>query len=236
MAVKFKMDILPQPDDETCGATCLHALYRYYGEEISLPEVIREIPAWETGGTIAVILGCHALLKGYKARIYTYNLQVFDPTWFHEGVDLTEKLKKQYEAKEDPKVRWATQAYIKFLSLGGEIRFEELNVDLLRKYLDKGKPVLTGLNATYLYRCARELNNEYEDIKGYVMGHFVILGRYIKKQKKVEILDPLMSNPFLNQKYKINVDRVINSIMLGILTYDANLLIVDRKKHSEETE
>ncbi len=79
------VDILPQPDDTTCGPTCLHAAYRYYGDIISLTQVIREVRKLKGGGTLAVFLACHALKRGYQAKIYTYNLHVFDPTWFIEG-------------------------------------------------------------------------------------------------------------------------------------------------------
>jgi hypothetical protein len=232
----LRLQILPQPDDETCGATCLHAMYSYYGESLSLEEVISEIPTWETGGTIAVLLGCHALGKGYKATIYTYNLHVFDPTWFHEGIDIAAKLRLQVQHKFEPKIQWASQAYLKFLSLGGELRFEELNRELLKSYLHKGIPVLTGLNATYLYRCARELNNEYDDIRGTSMGHFVILSDYDEEKGIIHIADPLNSNPFANQLYSVNVDRVMNSIMLGILTYDANLLVIEQEKENRDAD
>jgi ABC-type bacteriocin/lantibiotic exporter with double-glycine peptidase domain len=80
MALGF--DIQSQPDKVTCGPTCLHALYQYYGEDISLKQVVREVKQLKAGGTLAVMLGNHALKRGYKALIYTYNLTVFDPSWF----------------------------------------------------------------------------------------------------------------------------------------------------------
>lgn len=224
----LQLEILPQPDDETCGATCLQAIYNFYGDDIELESLIKEIPTWETGGTIAVLLGIHALTKNYKVTVYTYNLHVFDPTWFKPGIDIGEKLKLQLKNKSDAKVQWASHAYLKFLEKGGEIKFEELNDDLLRKYLDKDIPVLTGLNATYLYRCSREYNNDFDDIKGSSMGHFVVLKGYDDITRNIEIADPLHSNPFSNHTYHVNIDRVINSIMLGILTYDANLLIIEK--------
>ena len=237
----FHLEILPQPDDETCGATCLHAIYKYYGEDIELPGLITEVPRLESGGTLAVILGIHALEHGYKATIYTYNLRIFDPTWFRKGVDIAEKLKMQLAHKSQPKIHFATQAYLKFLKLGGEIRFHELNRPLLRKYLDKQIPILTGLNATYLYRWSREIDNEFDDMRGTSMGHFVVLSGYNRKTRKVSISDPLLSNPFSNQAYEVKIDRVINSIMLGILTYDANFLIIEKqdietlKDHDEDS-
>src|SRR5436190_4543018 len=73
---------LPQPDETTCGPTCLHAIYAYWGDEEPLDSVVARMWRMQSGGTFAVYLGCDALRKGYRARIYSYNLTVFDPTWF----------------------------------------------------------------------------------------------------------------------------------------------------------
>lgn len=223
------LEILPQPNDETCGATCLHAIYKFYGEGLDLHELIPQVSVLESGGTLAVALGTHALEKGYNATIYTYNLHVFDPTWFVGNVNISEKIRLQLQYKNDVKIKWASEFYLKFLAAGGEIKFEELNKKLIKKFLDKKLPILTGLNATYLYREARELNNEQDDIRGFSMGHFVVLSGYDKDRNEVTITDPLLSNPFSNHKYLVPFDRLINSIMLGILTYDANLLIIEKK-------
>jgi hypothetical protein len=224
----FDLNILAQPTDESCGATCLHAIYKYYGIPVELGTLIEEIPVLETGGTLAVILGTNALEKGFKATIYTYNLQVFDPTWFQEGVDLADKIRKQMKAKKKAKIHFASLAYLKFLELGGSILFDELDSQLLRTYLDRHIPILTGLNATYLYRWPREFENEDDDIKGKSMGHFVVLYGYDKANEKVLIADPLLDNPFSQHRYPVNIDRVINSILLGILTYDANFLVIEK--------
>src|SRR5690606_2892332 len=79
---QLKLDMLAQPDDATCGPTCLHALYRYHGLELPLETLIRDVPKLENGGTLGVHLANDALRRGYRATLYTYNLQVFDPTWF----------------------------------------------------------------------------------------------------------------------------------------------------------
>lgn len=81
-ALFLNFDIKAQPDDTTCGPTCLHALYQYYNDSIALKEVVDEVKSLKTGGTLAVMLGNHALQRGYNAHIYTYNLNIFDPTWF----------------------------------------------------------------------------------------------------------------------------------------------------------
>ena len=50
----FHLDILPQPDDFTCGPTCLHAIYRRFGDEIPLDELLR-VTELACAGTAAVV-------------------------------------------------------------------------------------------------------------------------------------------------------------------------------------
>jgi len=228
--LRLQFSILPQPDEITCGPTCLHALYRYYGDDLPLAQVITEVPMLEGGGTLAVLLACHALRRGYRARIYTYKLQLFDPTWLAPGAaGLAEKLRRQMEFKHDPKLQAASRAYLEFLELGGELRFEDLTTALIRKYLNRSVPIVTGLSATYLYRSPREFgpNADYDDIRGEPSGHFVVLCGYDRQARSVQVADPLLPNPVAPvQLYEIGIDRVLCAILLGVLTYDANLLIV----------
>src|SRR5881396_2031910 len=98
-ALHLPVTTLPQPDETTCGPTCLHAVYAYWGDDESLASVIKRARQLDHGGTYAVFLGCDALRKGYRARIYTYNLTVFDPSWFGpRPVDLRERLARQQRA------------------------------------------------------------------------------------------------------------------------------------------
>jgi hypothetical protein len=76
MDKKLRLAIQAQPGDTTCGPTCLHAVYNYFGDKISLRNVIGQVKQLKGGGTLAVLLGCHALRRGYRAKLYTFNLQV----------------------------------------------------------------------------------------------------------------------------------------------------------------
>jgi hypothetical protein len=231
MCSRLELDILRQPDNATCGPTCLHSVYRYYQDEIPLETVIRETPQLEEGGTLAVLLGRHALARGYHATIYTYNLQVFDPTWFLPGgPELIERLEAQMEVKASPRLHQASRAYIDFLQEGGKIVMRELTASLLRRYLKREVPLLAGLSSTYLYGCAREigLTCEADDVRGYPAGHFVVLSGYDKKRRKVLVADPYLPNlAGLAHYYEVTLDRLVCAIMLGVLTYDANLLIIE---------
>jgi len=220
-----------QPNDYTCGPTCLHSIYSYYGEEITVDEVIRGVKTLDDGGAIASHLAIHALNKGYKAVIYSYNMQVFDPTWKDLPPEkMIQKLIAQRAAKDDPKLSFATDAYLEFLALGGVIRFRDLTPSLIRKYVKRQIPILTGLSSTYLYQVARERreDNADDDIKGYPSGHFVIIHGYNTARTTVMVADPFRNNPaYMGQHYEVSLYRLVCAIMLGIVTYDSNLLIIE---------
>lgn len=230
MDVDMQIEMLAQPDETTCGPSCLYAVYRYFNEDISLHEVVDGVRSLKGGGTLAVFLACHALRKGYSARIYTYNLNVFDPSWFdNSDVDIKERLIEQSKFKKIPKLHIDTEGFIEFLNRGGELRFQDLTTSLIRKYLNRSIPIITGLSATYLYKTPREygIHSEWDDIRGEASGHFVVLSGYDREKRSVLVADPLKTNPFSeNHYYEISIDRVLCAILLGILTYDANLLII----------
>lgn len=226
----LKIPIKKQPDETTCGPTCLQTLYEFYEDPISLKQVIREVEQLEDGGTLGVLLAIHALQKNYSATIYTYNLNIFDPTW--KGLkrsEIAEKLREQMKHKRSRKFRMASDAYVRYLELGGRIRFEDLRSGIIRRYLKKDRPVIAGLSATWLYQSAREYGPslDYDDIRGEPSGHFVLLHGYDMNTREVYIADPIAKNPLgEGQQYKLKIDRVVNAILLGIVTYDANLIVI----------
>lgn len=234
METRLQLEILPQPDDRTCGPTSLHAVYRYYADEVSLEQVIDQTPQLEEGGTLAALLGSHALGRGYRATIYSYNLKVFDPTWFRPGAaPLEGLLATQMAQKNSPRLHRVSNAYRKFLELGGTVRMEDLTSGLIRRYLNAGTPILTGLSSTYLYRAAREygINSDPDDVRGYPAGHFVVLCGYDRQSRSVLVADPLLPNPMSPQHYYVvGLERVLCAILLGILTDDANLLVIEPHK------
>lgn len=229
----LRLPIRAQPDDTTCGPTCLQSLYRYWEDQVSLSRVIDEVEALEGGGTLAVLLGLHALSRGYQATIYTCNLHVFDPSWFKSGkTDLAAKLVAQQAAKaDDERLVHASSAYLRFLANGGMVRYEEISGRLIRSHLNRGVPLLAGLSATYLYDCPREIDDVNDDIRGTPLGHFVLLDGYEMRRRRVHVLDPYRENPaFRRHQYWVDMSRLVVAIHLGIVTYDANLLVIERPK------
>ncbi|MDX2052182.1 MAG: C39 family peptidase [Polyangiaceae bacterium] len=243
---RLALNMQGQPNDTTCGPTCLQATYEYFGDPITLDEVVAETHELIQGGTLAVLLGTHALSRGYDAIVYSYNLEVFDPTWSTlDSSELAEKLDARRRLSptlasrglgHNPRLPVALDAYHRFLTLGGACRFDELSADLIRRYLNLGLPILTGVSATHLYRC-RRINDEgkYDDVGGMPEGHFVVLSGYDAEHQTVQVSDPWSEARHTARNYWVSMDRLINAILLGVLTYDANLLVIKPKAgpHSE---
>ncbi|WP_153559002.1 C39 family peptidase [Roseimaritima sediminicola] len=241
----LELEIQPQPTDSSCGPTCLAAVYQYWNDPVELNDLIEEVGRLGSGGTMAVQLACHGLSRGYRAVINTYNLQLFDPTWFAatgtaESDLLAAKLRQQLVSKgqrtdlDQDRLRVSTQSYLRFLSLGGQVQMRPLDEQLIVQSLTQGIPLLCGLSATYLYQECRErshavdrhgISSTQDDIAGEPTGHFVVLHGYDHHSGQVFIADPLHPNPLApTGKYAAPLSQVAASIHLGILTYDANLL------------
>jgi hypothetical protein len=245
MTASFHFDIGPQPDNTTCGPTCLHAVYRYYGDPVDPSRIIAEVPTIAGGGTLSVFLASHALRRGYRATIIPYNLQIFDPTWAGlPAAEVVARLRRQRDVKQGPPgFGHVTDAYLEYLGLGGRLRFAVLTANLVRSYLKRGIPIMTGLSATYLYSTAREYDVDgqvvYDDVRGESVGHFVVLAGYSRETRCALVADPLLPNPMATgQHYAVGIDRLVCAILLGILTYDGDLLIIQpnrrKKKRRQE--
>jgi hypothetical protein len=236
MDTTLPFSIGPQPDDATCGPTCLHAIYQYYQDPICLDDVIAQVARWQEGGTLDVYLAIHALRRGYRATIVPFNLRIFDPTWANiPAGQIAEKLEHQLAFKNRfTGFEEVTRAYLEYLALGGKLRFEVLTPGLICRYLKGGTPILTGLSSTYLYKSSREFkvgdHNTPDDVRGQSIGHFVVLRGYRRKDRHVLVADPLVPNPMaVNRYYGVDIYRLICAIMLGILTFDGNLLIIRQR-------
>jgi hypothetical protein len=234
--IQLPVAMQPQPDESSCGPTCLHALYRYWGHDEPLTQVIDRAGRLQRGGTVAVFLACDALRQGFQATIYTYNLKVFDPTWFAGPVDIGARLERQQaEKRQDGRVQEVTAGYLEFLRLGGRLRLTDLTRHLLRGLLRRRLPILTGLSSTYLYRAMREYGPQDlpDDVRGTPGGHFVVLAGYDRPARTVLVADPYGPHPYgPSREYWLNIDRVVGAILLGIVTHDANLLVIHRGRRS----
>lgn len=232
-----------QPDDMTCGPTCLRKVYDFYGFDVDMDSVVDAIERNEDGGTLAVFLGMAAMRRGLRARIFSYDLQIFDPTWTHlPRAELIRKIRARSPYLTDAKRRGAAVAYVRYLEKGGELAFDELTPALLKTIIDRGHPVLAGLSATYLYGFARERWDEIDgrlvddDIAGDPTGHFIVVSGYDEWGRRLTVLDPSEHVPATpDGRLTVSAERLINAILLGDVTYDAVLLELWPADEKEES-
>lgn len=238
METSLPFKLLPQPDLVTCGPTCLHSVFRYHGLERPLAEVIKETRMLEGGGTLGAMLGLQALDRGFHTRIYTYNLELFDPTWFRlSRSEMIEKLRQQLAHKRNRRLSVAGKAYIEFLTRGGEVVSEDLTADLIRRHLKRNIPIIAGLSSTFLYQGRREIQETMieDDVRGTPTGHFVVLHGYDAETRHVLVADPFRPNPISGEVYySISIERVICAILTGIITYDCNMIIIKPREDASK--
>lgn len=231
---ELKIEQFTQPDDVTCGPTCLLKVYRYFGLDLELSRVVGEIDRNEDGGTLAVFLGLAALRRNFRARIFPYDLRIFDPTWKSLPAPVLEdRIRRRIPHLRSVKAKRAAAAYLEFSEQGGELLFEELTPLLLKRILNRNHPVLAGLSATHLYGYARERHDPEthelvpDDIAGDSIGHFVVIAGYERWGRRFILRDPATHVPEpVEGRLVVDAQRLINSILLGDLTYDAVLLEV----------
>jgi hypothetical protein len=233
MDIELPFRIERQPDYTTCGPTALHAVYRYYGDPIDLDTVIRETPKLPGGGTLGVHLSVHALSRGYDVTTWMCNVRHMDPTWFQQPTDIVAKLRARAEAKglsQDPRYGPALEAVEQYAGLGGRLVWGDLTPELIGQALERGTPLLTGTNGTYLYQCARETEAGEDDVRGDAFGHFIVLCGYRTSDQTVAIADPLLDNPAHGTKYyRASVYRLLGAIFLGVGSDDGNLMLIRPK-------
>ena len=168
-----------------------------------------------------------------RSTLYTWDLMVFDPSWFTpDAPPMIDRLTQQAELKTDKRVRVVSHACREFLELGGSIRFRDLTAPFLRGILRRSVPMLAGLSSTYLYRMRREYgpNDKQDDLRGEPAGHFVVLSGYHRQDRLVRVSDPYRSNPVSSEvHYWVNINRLISSVLLGNLTFDANILLITQR-------
>jgi hypothetical protein len=68
-------------------------------------------------------------------------------------------------------------------------------------------------------------------VRGVPTGHFVVLCGYDKQRHTVQVADPYLQNPLGGEHhYEVKMDRLVCAILLGVLTYDANFLVIEPKR------
>ena len=66
---QLKVERILQPDEVTCGPTCLRKVYAFYGDIVGMPAVLGALDRNEDGGTLAVFLAIAALKAAGRSAL-----------------------------------------------------------------------------------------------------------------------------------------------------------------------
>jgi Peptidase_C39 like family len=217
---------LVQPDDVSCGPTCLSSVLRFHGHpEADLHEVIARTPTNPGGGTLAPHLGLAGLRFGMAVRLWPFAVQVFDPTWRDLDANaLLARLEARLAGLPEGRLRRVHAAWRDFLAAGGEVRLGEVGRAEMVAALDAGNPLIVGLSVTWLYQEARErpADNQPDDVAGAPVGHFVVVTGYDAGGEDLLVADPWPHPPFGDGgRYRVSERRLMHAILLGDATHDA---------------
>lgn len=208
---KFKQKI--GKSSGSCGPSSIKQVLYYYGIEKSLKEIMKGMRLFDKGGTSADgSIGDYLLKQGFKVKIYTFDTRFFDPSWFKLGKkELLKKFRKCATVFRGFK-KYTYQGFIDFLNDGGKIEFKPVSLDIIKKHLKSGRPLLAGVDDSLLYGVKRSRKTFYDDdIKGKSWEHEVVLAGY--KEDKLFVVDPADTNPFSRDgRYFLNADGLLANI------------------------
>jgi hypothetical protein len=208
--LKRAVDVAPNPESRPdivydvppirqrpseCMQTAAAMLLRWHDADISVDDVLAEVPVYvENGvkiGTAPGHIGAYACSRGYPATARIFDMQLFDRSWQHEQLSPQDVLARlRQRAPAIPHFYWQSKysapvldGWEKFVAAGGTFSFEPLTTDLLYRCLQTG-PFFAMLSSTVLNQEAKRrydpsLGSKVpDDIAGDSSTHGVICSGY----------------------------------------------------------
>jgi hypothetical protein len=207
----------------------LAQVYRFLGYERAVDEVISDTRRNADGGTLGVYLGISALRNGFRPTIYTYNLRIFDPTWRRlSPPEISGKLRERRRFVRSRRLKRAIAAYVEYLGMGCRVPVFRARCGFLVGLLQTGHPILTGFERNVpLWVRSRTQRGVRRRFAASPRGISSSCAGYYPRSDRFVVRDPSSNIPFSrNGKYTVEARRLIAAILLGDVTYDANLLVL----------
>ena len=136
-----------------CGLACVWMVEKYFGIDVSIPRLRREIPVTERG-TYAPQLGLHLLQSGLDVEIVTMNPWLF--TTADVGIGPPEMRARITQWRDrlslrDEEGRLGAEYFIRFLDCGGTIRVQIPDEEYIRESLNAGSPLISLMTTCFLF-------------------------------------------------------------------------------------
>ena len=171
-----QLQILKQERNKSCGIACLRSIINYYGEDYSEKDIWKKHQSFGKGKNIInplLSLGVTALKFGLDVNYIGYNPIITNQNKHPSN------LKKSLELKSKAYFdfgKYCVDQALQFLKLGGKIITEKLNLQKLKKIIDKEKFFLVEVRPAFISK---------NSSVGINMNHKVIVIGYDKKGFKI---------------------------------------------------
>jgi hypothetical protein len=190
-STKYQVRHQYQPTNTTCSPTALSILLEHFGKKLDPRDIEAKVPQsinakGEKIGTVNQQLATWCVSNGFKVELYTFDCKIIDQSWGKLNKDQQlERMNLRKNGWVVPSMgeEWTkqyTQAYIDFVTAGGELHIQPFVTTKLLYELLKTGPFLPCVSYSTLYAAGRSRNpSETEsvddDINGRAMNHSVVV-------------------------------------------------------------
>jgi len=158
----------------TCGPSSLQQILAYYGIEMDLKKIMRNVKIYKGGFAFMSDLATYVKKLGFDSKIICYDASIVDPTWSELSKrKIIQKLVKRFKFEKN-----GIKKLIKFLKVNGKLEIRIPTKELILSYLKKKVPPIICLSSTILRGKSRRYKGKYDDIKGNPIGHFLVISGY----------------------------------------------------------
>ncbi len=144
----------------------LATVLRHHGKATDLSRMMGETGAARLPEQLPAEVAIAGLRREMDARLYTWNLDLFDPLWFAEG--LTDGIINELEWCEDePVAASILERYLAVLELGGTIDCTDPTPAMLLQHTGRGLMPIAWTHGDYLSMTHRGLHADVVLVHGF---------------------------------------------------------------------
>lgn len=177
METNLNVKRVEQTKDFDCSLGCVAMIMNFYGEDINLQNLQEELSGYVNKDERHIEASAIFLLKqGYEVFFQNYNLRVL-------GDNLTDRIEKDIDkfqnelnnlSGEDPFKKTKLKLALEYIQKGGKLSTFKPTIQIIKDNLEKGTPVIVGVNNAELRQNTEIEGNHYVVVSGIDDEEFII--------------------------------------------------------------
>lgn len=169
------MKIFKQETDKSCGVACLRSIINHFGNNFSEKDIWDKHAPFKSKNmgirNPILNLGVTALKFGFDVTYFGYNPIIANN---NSSDDLKKSLKEKSKTYFNYGKFYVDEA-LKFLELKGNLKIDKLNIEKIKKIIDKNKFALVEIKPAFINKKSSLNMNHKVIIVGYTKNGFRIL-------------------------------------------------------------